>query len=102
VVLISRQDLSFISADYECIASATGEECDGFYSAGEFYYKGIELLDLNKATVSPITLAEENGYSVIGDESTFVNQTEVNNFRFQQPENYTQAACFESPLYFSW
>lgn len=66
----------------------------------------MEVLDLNKATVTPIQLGGESGYSVVGDQGTFTgNDTVVNGFDFQQPWDYTQAGvetCFEPPLWFTW
>lgn len=79
---------------------------------GDFYFQGVEALNLNKVTVTPIQLAGESGYSIAGDQTTLVGNgtadgTITNLFEFQVPENYTQAGekpCFsvESPTKFFW
>ncbi|KAE9378649.1 hypothetical protein N431DRAFT_363280 [Stipitochalara longipes BDJ] len=97
--------LSFISADDVCFLNETGQECNGIYSPGQAYYLPIEVLNLKEATVSPIQLAGESGYSVSGNQSTSGNLTVDNGFRFQQPHNYTLAGvtpCFDASLFFSW
>ncbi|KAE9374016.1 hypothetical protein N431DRAFT_454827 [Stipitochalara longipes BDJ] len=86
-------DLGFITADSECIDFA-GNGCNGLYQVGDFYYKGIEYLNLNHATVTPIQQAGLPGYSVTGDQSTFVNQSTENGFTFQEPVNYTTSLNF--------
>jgi hypothetical protein len=66
--------LSFGTADSVCTLTGPSptQFYNGFYSVGDFYFQGVEALNLNKATVTPIQLAGESGYSITGDQTTLV------------------------------
>lgn len=68
-----------------------------------YYYVPLPIIDLNKATISKINSGGKEGYSVAGDQSTFVsNGTVKYSFDFQRPGNYSEDGCLEYSLPFEW
>ncbi|GLB38017.1 putative CTD kinase subunit gamma CTK3 C-terminus [Lyophyllum shimeji] len=90
----SIYNLQFTTAALLC--RKDGRPCSSFES-WPYYFAGVEMVNLNEARVERVTVGTETGYTVTGDEKTWVsNDTISNRVDIARPRNYTfQDGCLD-------
>jgi len=95
-------NLGFLTADQPCVFD--GSICDSAPDADSV--ADLQILDLHKAAIAPWTHVSSEGYSIAGDQSSWVsNGTEDMGFDFQIPTNYSDTSCIPSnppQIHFAW
>lgn len=97
-------NLGFATVYDECFQD--GALCPEGILSGVYDYVPLKIINLNAATVTKLRSVggdNEQGYGVVGNQSTFVgNGTIIPSFNFQLPRNYSYQDGCANLLYFEW
>jgi hypothetical protein len=96
----SIYNLDFTTAAYICMKN--GEMCE-FLTYHPYYFVVAEMVNLKDANVARVSEGMGVGYSVTGDEKTWVsNGTIKNSVDVAMPLNYTWEAGCMYELHYEW
>lgn len=95
-------NLHFFTAVYVCY-QPSGQTCSTVLQSWPYYFVPIEMVNLNRAVVERTIMGPEIGYSVSGDEKTWVsNDTTICEFEYNLPKNYTKSSGCMAGQQFVW